>query len=248
MAWFRRFPLFSGQNWKSMGTKWIKQNQWRADFSCRYHFSLCILQALFQWIKCFYLLSILFKFTLWKTNAFRFADHHLLARPLGKHSILAKNAKKIIWAFNIFSQIWSVSILQGLDYSSSVEFHSILLAWLLMPLIVSLNHLCNAISCSLCLHCRHLKGKGNKMDWCVRKGKEGKYLAMKLMFLSFFPSLNPPKWALCIISCFFIMWNQNVLFLCGKIMTCEPHLVHHLLQQTSTSKSVLQNAVYLLLV
>ena len=136
MPWFRRFPLFSGQNWKSMGTKWINQNQWRADFSCRYHFSLCILQALFQWIKCFYLLSILFKFTLWKTNAFRFADHHLLARPLGKHSILAKNAKKIIWAFNIFSQIWSVSILQGLDYSSSVEFHSILLAWLLMPLIL----------------------------------------------------------------------------------------------------------------
>ena len=197
--------------------------------------------------KVLVFLSILFKFTLWKTNAFRFADHHLLARPLGKHSILAKNAKKIIWAFNIFSQIWSVSILQGLDYSSSVEFHSILLAWLLMPLIVSLNHLCNAISCSLCLHCRHLKEKGNKMDWCVRKGKEAKYLAMKLIFLSFFPSLNPPKWALHNFL-FFIMWNQNVLFLCGKIMTCEPHLVHHLLQQTSTSKSVLQNAVYLLLV
>lgn len=156
---------------------------------------------------------------------------------------------KIIWAFNIFSQIWSV-VAEALlffriekYYSFSVEFHSILLAWLPIPLIVSLNHLCNVISSSLCLHCRHLKGKGNKMDWCVRKGKEGKYLAMKLMFLSFFPSLNPPKWALCIISCFFIMWNQNVPFLCGKIMTLEPHLVYHLLQQTFTSKSVLQNAV-----
>ena len=66
LPWFHRFALFSGQNWKSMGTKWINQNQWRADFSYRYHFSLCILQALFQWIKCFFLLSIL-PYLVWKS-------------------------------------------------------------------------------------------------------------------------------------------------------------------------------------